>query len=459
MYTSASDVNTNISANAVGGLFPIIDSATISNITIKNSYVNLGENGRNFQFGLLSSFGKDYEADAINDNQDGITENTRGDNISYINNCIAANNYIYKLTNDNSAVLSGVLLGGTLVGSYIIQNCLIYGNIAKGNHTTAGEHDIPVIGRAKADLNATGTSADGTGWTFTRSDKDYKCVKTVLENSIVLDTPLFVTVNGNSNFNIGVLSCKQNVNCLKNVYADLDLDNAAIINTNFNKECFLSNGSTTITESDVIGNNAVTNAPNLLWGVDWFVPTTYSGKATPFEFTQVVQNALLNLINGNQNALLNLINGNQNTLKKLIKNNATAINDNVTAIKANAAAINSQKITSYRTTSKYTFDYNAMYLITSNSGDADITLYNSSTGAVVVDGDGNNLPSSSFCLLILPKETDGTNGAYRTCMFIGLTGTFSIVNPNVAKSLQFHVTSGNIHFTPPYSATVFKIAF
>ena len=133
---------------------------------------------------------------------------------------------------------------------------------------------------------------------------------------------------------------------------------------------------------------------------------------------------------------------------KLINKNATAISDNTTAI-------NSKKIISYGATSKYTFDWNAMYLITSNSDDADITLYNSSTGAVVLDGDGKNLPSMSTCLLILPQETIGTDGAYRTCILLGQSGSSAFT----VNSRQFHVTSGNIYFTPPYAATVFKVAF
>ncbi len=431
MYTSDYTVaNSGLSTNYAGGLFGLIDSAVISNVAVKNSYVNLGKGTENFQFGLIASYGKDYDTD-------------KGDNVSYINNCIVANNYVYKQVNKTGFAYSGVLLGGNIVGNYIIQNCLVYGNSATGYYSS--EYELPIIGGTINGLKATDEFATAhPDWVFNDGTNDL--VETVLENSIVLGTPLhspniFTDVYA---FN-RVLSCNSISNCLKNVYVDWDLDKMEnysrdnYYNHWFNKDYFLANSGATITESDIIGDKAVTNAPMLVWGVDWFVPTTYSGKATPFEFTQF-----------NQIALLNLINGNQVALSKLINNNKTAINNNTTAI-------NSKKITSHRTTTKYTFDYNAMYLITSNSGDADITLYNSSTGAVVVDGDGNKLPASSFCLLILPKETVGTDGAYKTCMFIGLTGTFSIVNPNVVKSLQFHVTSGNIYFTPPYAATVFKI--
>lgn len=173
---------------------------------------------------------------------------------------------------------------------------------------------------------------------------------------------------------------------------------------------------------DIKGEKAVTAMPNLAWGIDWFIPDTYTGKAMPLEFTQFTQNALLNLI------------------------------------QSNADIINDKKITSLQTTEKYTFDWNAMYLIKSNSGNEDITLYNSATNTVVVDGDGNNLPASSICILVMPKESMGVGTNNKLCFFLGQTGEFSILNPNVFKGLQFTVTNGDVYFTPAASTSVFKIA-
>lgn len=173
---------------------------------------------------------------------------------------------------------------------------------------------------------------------------------------------------------------------------------------------------------DIKGEKAVTAMPNLAWGIDWFIPDTYTGKATPLEFLQFSQNALLNLI------------------------------------QSNADIVNDKKITSLQTTEKYTFDWNAMYLIKSNSGNEDITLYNSATNAVVIDGDGNNLPASSFCILVMPKESMGVGTNSKLCFFLGQTGEFSMFNPDVFKGLQFTVTSGDVYFTPVASASIFKIA-
>lgn len=443
MYTSDYTVaNSGLSTNYAGGLFGLIDSAVITNVAVKNSYVNLGKGTENFQFGLIASYGKDCDT-------------SKGDNVSFINHCIAANNYVYKQVNETGFTYSGVLLGGNIVGNYIIQNCLVYGNSATGYYSTLNtpqEYDLPIIGRTINGLIAFDEFATAyPDWVF--NDGTNNRVKTILEDSIILGTPPYAYCSGINNAALRVLTCSEDINCLKNIYVDWNLssiENYSRLTTTgweplFSSSYFLNEtGSGVIAEEQIIGDKAVTNAPNLLWGVDWFVPTTYSGKATPFEFTQVVLNALLNLINGNQN-----------TLTKLIKNNATAISNNKTAISDNKSAINSKKITSYRATSKYTFAWNAMYLITSNSGNADITLYNSSTGAVVLDGDGKNLPSMSTCLLILPQETIGTDGSYRTCILLGQSGSSAFT----VNSRQFHVTSGNIYFTPPYAATVFKVAF
>ena len=172
---------------------------------------------------------------------------------------------------------------------------------------------------------------------------------------------------------------------------------------------------------DIKGEKAIAKMPNLAWGIDWFVPKTYTGKAAPFDFLQLSQATLLNSMNNN------------------------------------TIEINNKTITSTSTKEKYTFDWNAMYLIKSNSGNVDISLYNSDTKKVIVDGDGNDLPESSLCLLILPKSSTGVGGG-RLCMFVGMTGNFSILSPNVLKGLQFNVASGDVYFTPSTSASVFKIA-
>ena len=172
---------------------------------------------------------------------------------------------------------------------------------------------------------------------------------------------------------------------------------------------------------DIKYEKAVEKMPKLAWGIEWFTPGTYSGQSVPFDYLQFSQGVLLNLINDN------------------------------------TETVNKKSITSLQTTEKYTFDWNAMYLIKSNSGNVDIQLYNSETNNVIIDSDGNNLPKSSICLLILPKSSTGTGGG-RLCMFVGMTGNFSIMNTNVLKGLQFTVTSGDVCFTPSTSASVFKIA-
>ena len=173
---------------------------------------------------------------------------------------------------------------------------------------------------------------------------------------------------------------------------------------------------------DIKGEKAIAAMPNLAWGVDWFAATTYNAKPVPLDFLQLGTTALLAMINDNQDAL------------------------------------NGKKITSLHTSGKYTFDWNAMYFIKSNSGNADINLYNSVTNAVLVDGDGNNLPAASLCILIMPEESTGVAENSKLCFFVGQTGTFSILNPNVFKGLQFTVNNGDVYFTPTTSASVFKIA-
>lgn len=199
---------------------------------------------------------------------------------------------------------------------------------------------------------------------------------------------------------------------IKNVYSDQEVAIQSVAS---------------VSVDDIQGENAITAMPNLAWGVDWFVPTTYSGKSTPFDFTQFNQSALFNLINGN------------------------------------ADKIDSKCITStiIKPNNTITFDFNSLYLLVSNSGDADIILYDSSTRAIAKDSAGDNLPAVETCMLIMPKDTPVMQGK-RMCYFTGLTGDFSITNMmNVVKGKHFNVNDGvSIYCTPPTAnLSVFKITF
>lgn len=179
-----------------------------------------------------------------------------------------------------------------------------------------------------------------------------------------------------------------------------------------------------VSVDDIKCEKAITKTPALDWGVNWFIPTSYEEQAVPFSFLQLAQQSLSRKINNNETEI---------SQKKI-------------------TSIVGQK-------EEFTFEYNSLYLIVSNSGNADITLYDSSTGAVVKDGDGNNLPASKMCILILPESTSGISG--KQCYFIGMTGTFSIVNPNILKGLQFAMPDGaDVYFTQASkTATIYKIGF
>ncbi len=441
------------SGRAAGGLFGLIDSAVISNVAVKNSYINLDETTENWQFGLIASYGKDCDT-------------SKGDNINYINHCTAINNYIYKRVNDtNGFPYSGVLLGGNIVGNYIIQNCLVYGNSATGHYYTEHytaygtldeEYPLPIIGKTRDNILATDEfTTVHPDWVYKNSNSN-NIVKTVLEDSII-DVPLYAYVQiylnseqGMSNYHtdrnatIGVLSCKSGYDCLKNVYIDYDLDMMTIDGSAyFNKDYFLANSGAIITKSDIIGDKAIINAPNLAWHTDWFAPVTYSGKSTPFELTQINQSILLNLIGSNQNTLLNLISGTTDEF-----NNKNEELDNKKCVTSTVVAPGD----------KITFDFNSLYILVTNNSSADINLCDSSTSTTVEDGDGNGLPLTETCILIMPKNSFN-NSDTRMCYFIGFTG--SLLLSEAVKSRHFFLNKGVSVYCEPTNKnlSVFKIAF
>ena len=409
--------------NMAGALFGIIDSAVISNVVIKNSYANLGTGSENWQFGLIAAFAKDKDT-------------TMGDNITYINHCIVANNYIYKRVNENGFNHSGVVLGGNTAGNYIIQNCLVYGNMAKGYYS--GEYNLPLIGKTRNGLIAPNEFAKAyPDWVFNDGTNDL--VKTVLENSIILGTPPYAYSGNSNNATLRVLTCDEDINCLKNVYVDWGLNqilSSSYPTTNqtpmFSPSYFLNQtGSGVITEAQLSGDKAVSNAPNLAWGIQWFVPKTYKGNSIPFDFLQFSQHTLLSFINNNKNLL--------NTLGE----------------KTDSKCITSKHVA---TNSKEYLDFNSLYILVSNSGNADIKLYDSSTNAVVTDGDGNALPVTEVCILIMPKNIlDG--GDKVMCYFIGFTGSFSLTNLEVLKSRHFYLAYNQQIYCKPTmkNLSVFKI--
>ena len=434
------------SGRAAGGLFGIIDSAVISNVAIKNSYINLSTGTENWNFGLIASFTKDKDT-------------TKGDNITYINHCIVANNYIYKYVNENGFNNSGVILGGNLAGNYIIQNCLVYGNMATGYYSpsTLGgnkEYDLSLIGKTRNGIIAPNEFAKTyPDWVF--NDGTNNLVKTILEDSIVLGTPPYAYYDGKNNVTLRVLTCDEDINCLKNVYVDWDLDQterSSYPTSNytpmFNASYFLNQtGSGVITKEQLVGDKAVTNAPNLMWGMEWFIPETYKGSPIPFDFLKFSQSTLLNLINNNKGLFNTLVDKTDST-----NNDVKALDEKIDSKCVTSTVIYPNK--------KITLDFNSLYFLVSNSGTADVKLYNSSTDSVITDGDGNTLPDAEVCILIMPNNIFSDYGK-RVCYFIGFTGSFSLTNFEVLKSRHFYLNENqNIYCKPPTNnLSVFKIGF
>ena len=240
-----------------GGLFGIVDGATISNVTLKNSYANVGAaaNGdtvnkqtasNNYRFGLLTSYGE-------------------GEGIVYINNCVVANNYAYKYTYlDNSGTTfynSGVVFGGGNI-PVIMQNLMVYGNEAIGCFVAADnsteEYDLSLVGKPRNGMTPSSEfQAAHPEWV-----SDDGCIMTVLENSVVLGTPLVAVLSdGTTNAVHRVLSCRADVEAVKNVYTDWELQEVGSFNPNY----FLENCGAVITEADAIGEAAT--ELNLDWDV------------------------------------------------------------------------------------------------------------------------------------------------------------------------------------------------
>lgn len=128
--------------------------------------------------------------------------------------------------------------------------------------------------------------------------------------------------------------------------------------------------------------------------------------------------------------------------------------------------LNDKKIISIYANYKYEFDYNALYLLKSNSGNKDIEI---------LDGDGKNVIGykASYCLLILPKKTYQRTKYTATvdkkdreldkvnCIFAGMTDKSALTIMDKIQMLQFEVDpTKKISVTPSSSGiSIFKVAF
>lgn len=186
------------------------------------------------------------------------------------------------------------------------------------------------------------------------------------------------------------------------------------------------------------------------------VSKIFQGSAVPQSYFNMVRTILENNIT-NVKIVAETANTNANN---------ALTNANIVKSVANNALTeaNSKKLTSSYTKAKTTLDYNSLYILWSNSGNTDIELYNSATGARVKDTASENLPSAKVAVLFLPTSSTEVTSAgiskdvSRRCLYFGVTGTPSILNMNVT-SKQFVVDSGDLYFTPSSSGvSVFKIA-
>ncbi len=257
MYNTNGDANSYYgTVNSSGGLFYITDGATISNLAVKNSYTKItGTGSHTWQFGLIVSYGKD----PTNDENNG-TNNI----VSYLDTCIdrctVANNYIYKQVSDSSLHYVGTVCGNSSEGAFVMTNCLLYGNSAKGYRTTAQDvYDLPVIGGNSYNVSS-------------------------IKNSIILDNALLATYEDGTLYkNWSTLDCFSKANSFKNVYTNWDLDSITDLsvdtNNAFEVEYFRANGGYEITESQAMGVAAMTNMPNLDWTGTWCYGDTYPSLA------------------------------------------------------------------------------------------------------------------------------------------------------------------------------------
>ena len=244
MYNTNKDVNTNYAHNSAGGLFCIADGATITNLSVKNSYTDIGASSSGWCFGLIVSYGKDKD-DSGNKTERNI----------YINRCTVANNYINKIVADGSMNLVGVVCGQSSDGPVIMQNLMIYGNSARCTSSSGVQYDLPVIGGAVNSLYADDTyKSEHPDWV--NGDNPPR-KNTVLQNSVVLGTPLLATsADGTTILNSTwcVLSAINAGNdCYENVYTDWDVSKVADIG-NFKKDFFLANGGHIVNASDLVGD-------------------------------------------------------------------------------------------------------------------------------------------------------------------------------------------------------------
>ena len=425
--------------NMAGALFGIIDSAVISNVAVKNSYINLGKGSENWHFGLIAAFAKDKDTAA-------------GDNISYINHCIVANNYIYKQVNDNGFNHSGVILGGNLAGNYIIQKCLVYGNMATGNYSPSiyydEKYDLSLIGKTRNGIVAPDEFAkEHPDWVFNDGTNDL--IKTVLEDSVILGTPPYAYCNIMNNVTLRVLTCDEDINCLKNVYVDWNLDNIPQVyqidgyhTRIFSPTYFLNEtGSGKVTKAQLVGDEVLTCTPNLMWGIDWFLPGTFENNPVPFDYLKLNQGMLFDLLNFSNKNLLDTINKKSeqlnNELVKRMDDNDAELSSELNE-KIEAKSITSKHVSPSAT--EY-LEFNNLYFLISNSGGADITLYDSNGNRVTdggnSDGSGSEaLPAVEMCMLIMPKNIVNDSDKIM-CYWIGFTSGISALTG--VKSRHFYL--------------------
>lgn len=199
----------------------------------------------------------------------------------------------------------------------------------------------------------------------------------------------------------------------------------------------------------------------------WVTPYDYTGKSVPINYVSQVADFLSGYISNSVKKLSNDLTDitNEITKEKISRQNAISNESTTrakqdenlsTRISANRTNIARKAITSRYVSGDYTFDYNAMYFLVSNTGKTDITICDSD-GNVLKDGDGNDLPDAQFCALILP-ENALTSGEGRLCYYVGITGKLSLTNLNAIKGLQFFVPTDE-KVTCNCQATCYKIAF
>ncbi|MBQ8267366.1 MAG: hypothetical protein IJZ21_03165, partial [Clostridia bacterium] len=227
MYCTSNDVNSTISGNSAGGLFCNAKAATISNLAIKNSYVNIGTGSANWQFGLMVSYGRG----ASSSDGSGYLDIT-------VDRCTVADNYVYKPVNSGTLHYGGIVCGNDDYGYFIVKDCLLYGNTAIGyDCTNSKTFDLPVIG---------GSNLPQTP---------------VFKNSVVLDSALLATYSDNTLYSGSwrALNCcgssATTRNSFENIYTDWDVDSVTST-VWFDKDAFKSKGGEVVSESDLIGNTA-----------------------------------------------------------------------------------------------------------------------------------------------------------------------------------------------------------